>query len=179
MDRAVKKRWFFGVFLVIGVLGSILFYRRYRYTHLDVLEFRLSDIRLRLPCTVEDIRMCGYQVDEATGICDENEWGFGTLHIIQDEKGRICEIYTDDFGCDLEVYGNIDMGYIVRRESEQGMRGWNRAIETIEKKYGEPAEEHGKVTTYIKYKSEKEYVYVTIDRDEFFKISRIGIVAGK
>ena len=179
MGKSGAKKRFFVIFLIFFVLAGVVVYRRYRDTHLDVLEFCLEGNRLRLPCTVEDIQMCGFQVNEITGECDQNEWGVGTLYITQDENGMVYEIYTDEVFCDLEIYGNIDMGFVLREQGKQGMKGWNKAMESLEKMYGKPQETDNKSKTYVKHKGEKEYAYVTLDEKEFFQISRIGIVAEK
>lgn len=175
--KSVKKKCFLMAVLALFLMVGIWSYRRYQYMHLDVLEFRLSGNRFTLPCTVADIQRCGYHINDATGECDQNEWGVGTLHLSQDESGMVYEIYTDEIFCDLEIYGNIDMGYITRKQGKQGMRGWTKAIDDIEKLYGEPVETDDRSRTYIKYKNENEYAYIIINKDEFFKISRIGIVA--
>ncbi len=175
-EKSVKKKNFLMAFLAFFLIFGMWYYRRYQYMRLDVLEFRLSGIRLELPCTIADIEMCGYHVNDFTGECDKNEIGLGTIHITQDEKGRVCEIYTDDIFCDLEIYGNIDIGF-ARNQGRKKTRGFVDAIERIEKLYGEPEEEDDKSRTYIKYKSENEYAYITIDGS--FYISRLGIVAGK
>lgn len=171
------KIWRIVFFCVIFVCFYL--YRRYQYERLGVLEFRLGDVRLELPCAVGDIEACGYQVNELTGECDVNEWGIGTVHIVQDDNGRVCEIYADGdkFGCHLEIYGGIDAGYIKRVAAA---KGWSaKAVEDIEKIYGKPAEEDGDTRLYVKYKSETEYAYVIIKVEEWggYKLSRIGIVA--
>ena len=71
------------------------------------------------------------------------------------------------------------MGFVLREQGKQGMKGRNKAMESLEKMYGKPQETDNKSKTYVKHKGEKEYAYVTLDEKEFFQISRIGIVAEK
>lgn len=155
------------VLLCIMVLAGRMYYRLYQnYMNLNVLEFRLSHTRLELPCTVDDIRACGYQVDTASGQCKYQGLDLAHLYITTDENGIVYEIYTDDLMCNLEIYGNISMGQESLKESG----------ERIKKAYGKPAEENGNTKTYIKYKTETEYAYVV---KTGVIISRIGIVADK
>lgn len=153
--------------LILLVVIGFLCYQRYRYVHLDILEFRLCGVRLELPCTADDIRACGYHVGDFSGECDYNDYGVGTIYITQDENGIVYEIYTADAMCDLEVYGNIHMFYPLDK--------YRKDITNV---YGKPAEKDGNTETYIKYKTETEYAYVTVGGD-MTGVSRVGIVADK